>query len=80
MNTQSMTPATWRTASFADSSSATSVENLALGDHLFVCRRRSGSLFALQRGAELMHGYFSGRFVTTLVLIAVIIGLASLAL
>ena len=80
MTTHSLQSSTWRTASFADSSDATAIEALALGEHLDVCRRCSGSIFALQRGAELMHGFFAGRFVTTLALIAVVIGLSSLVL
>ena len=71
---------TWRTASFADSSDATAVDTYALGEHLDVCKQCSGSLFVLQRGVELMHGYFAGRFVTTLALIAIIIGFSSLVL
>lgn len=80
MTTHYMPSAAWRTASFADSSDSTTVENSALGEHLDVCKRCSGSLFAFQRGAELMHGFFAGRFVTTLALIAIIFGLASIAL
>ena len=80
MTTHSLRSSTWRTASFADSPDATSVDNAALSEHLTVCRRCSGSLFAFHRGAELAHGFFAGRFVTTLALIAVIIGLCSLVL
>ena len=80
MRTQSMPSATWRTAPFADSSDATAVETSLLREHLSDCKRCSGSLFPLQRGAEVMHGFFAGRFVTTLALIAIIIGLGSLAL
>lgn len=80
MTTHSLPTTTWRTASFADSSDAASEENFALGEHLDVCKRHSGSLFAFRRSAELMHGFFAGRFVTTLALIAVIIGLGSLVL
>lgn len=80
MTTLYMPSAAWRTASFADSSEATSVETSALGEHLNVCKQCSGSLFAFQRGAESMHGFFAGRFVTTLALIALIIGLASIVL
>ena len=80
MTTHYMPSAAWRTASFADSSEATSVETSALGEHLNACKQRSGSLFAFQRGAELMHGFFAGRFVTTLALIAFLIGLGSIAL
>lgn len=80
MTTSSVPSATWRTASYADSSNATSLDISALGAHLDVCKRCSGSLFAFQRGAELMHGFLAGRFVTTLVLIAVIIGFSSFVL
>lgn len=80
MTIHSLPSSIWRTASFADSSHATSVDNSALGEHLNACRRCSGSLFAFQREAELMHGFFASRFVTTLALIAVIIGLCSLVL
>lgn len=80
MTTLYMPSGAWRTASFADSAEATSVETSALGEHLSVCNQCSGSLFAFQRGAELMHGFLAGRFVTTLALIAVIFGLASIVL
>ena len=80
MTTTSVPSPTWRTASYADSSNATLLDMSALGEHLDVCKRRTGSMFAVQRGAELMHGFFAGRFVTTLVLIALIIGISSLVL
>ena len=80
MTIHSIPTIAWRTASFADGADSTSVENFALSEHLDVCRRGNGSLFAFRRGAELMHGFFSGRFVTTLALIAVTIGLSALAL
>jgi hypothetical protein len=80
MTTHSMPSTTWRTASFADSTDATLLDAFALGKHLDVCRRSSASLFALQRGVEWTHRFLAGRFVTTLTLIAVIIGLSSLAI
>ena len=80
MATPSIPSVTWRTASYANSSDTTAMDLSALGEHLHVCRRCSGSLFGLQRGAELMHGFFAGRFVTTLALIAIVIGLSSLVL
>ena len=80
MTTQSMPSTTWRTASLADSSGLTTVDTSALGEHLDVCRRCSGTFLAIQRGAELIHGFFASRFVTTLALIAVVIGLSSLVL
>ena len=77
MTTRSAPSPTWRTASYADSANATVLDISALGEHLDVCKRCSGSLLAFQRGAEFMHGFFAGRFVTTLALIAVIIGISS---
>lgn len=80
MTTHLLPSTSWRTASFSDSSNSALLETSALGEHLDVCKRCSRSLYAVQRGADLMHGFFSGRFVTTLALIALIIGLSSLAL
>ena len=80
MSTHSMPTTTWHTASFADHLQPTSVETSALGAHLDVCKRYSGSWFKLQRGAELVNGFLAGRFITTLALIAVVIGLSSLVL
>ena len=78
MTTHSTPSTTWRTASLADSSGLATGDTSALGDHLDVCRRCSGTFLAIQRSAELVHGFFTSRFVTTLVLIAVVIGLSSL--
>ncbi len=69
-----------RTASFAGSTNCALVDHSALGAHLEVCRHRSGTLFVVRRGAELIHGFLAGRFVTTLALIALIIGGSSLVL
>lgn len=80
MSTHSMPTTTWHTASFADHLEPTSVDTSALGAHLDVCKRCSGSWFKLQRGAELVDGFFAGRFITTLALIAMVIGLSSLVL
>ena len=76
MKTQLQPSALWRTASFADGSDSVAVENFALGEHLGSCKRHSGSSVAFRHGAELLHGFCAGRFVTTLALIAVVIGLS----
>jgi hypothetical protein len=78
MSTQFMPSTSWRTASFADISAATSTDTSALGAHLDVCRQQRGSMLVMRRGAELMHGFFAGRFVTTLAVIALTIGVGSL--
>ena len=80
MKNHSLPPAPWRTASFADGSDSIAVENFALGKHLGTCKRHSGSSFAFRHGAELIHGFCAGRFVTTLALIAVVIGLSAIVL
>ena len=80
MTTQFMPSTQWHTRSNADSANATLTDAHALGAHLHVCTRYAGSLFAVKRGAECMHGFFASRFVTTLALIALFIGLGSLAI
>jgi hypothetical protein len=71
------TPA-WNTPALTSGSDAMSNELSALGQHLDVCRQSSGPLFAFHRSAEVAHGFLASRFVTTLVMIAVVIGICSL--
>ena len=52
----------------------------ALGEHLGHCKRAHGRLFTLQCLADTLNGFLSARLVTTLVLAALLIGVASLAL
>jgi hypothetical protein len=77
MTTHSMYSPTWRTASFPDSFDTTAVDTRALVVHLDVCKRAAGSMFAFRRSAEVVHGFLASRFVTTLTLIAVLIGVSS---
>jgi len=77
------TPATgpcWSTASFGDSADTKPMELSALGEHLHLCRSLSGRLFVLRCGAEAVQGFVAARFVTTVVVLALLIGLGSLAL
>lgn len=60
-----------RTAPLTRSIDAVSKEQSALERHLDTCKKSSGRLFALRCSAEMMHGFFAARFVTTLALIAV---------
>ncbi len=80
MTPHSMYSPAWRTASFADSFDTTGVDNRALVVHLDACKRATGSLFAFRRGAEVVHGFLAARFVTTLTLIAVVIGVSAIVL
>lgn len=70
----------WSTASFGLSAETSPVEWSSLGDHLGACKSPHRHLFALHCAAETMHGFIVSRFVTTLVVIALLIGIASLTL
>ena len=80
MNAKVITSPSWSTASFGDSPDTSPMELSALGEHLDLCRGAHGRLFALQCAAQTMHGFVAARFVTTLVVLALLIGRASLVL
>ena len=65
----------WSTASFGDSADTSPTELLALRSHLGLCRPLGGRLSALRCGADRLHGFMARRFVTTLMLLALLIGL-----
>lgn len=69
----------WSTASFGDTAETFSRELSALGEHLHLCRGLRGRWFALQCAAETLSGFVAAHFVTTLVVIALLIGVGSLA-
>jgi hypothetical protein len=71
--------ASWSTTCFGDSGDAASLELSALGEHLSLCQRLRGPLFALRCAAEAMNGFASARFVTTLVVLLLLGNLGSLA-
>lgn len=68
----------WSTASFGDTADTSPVELSALGAHLELCQKSHGRLFFLQCAVQTMHGFVVGRFVTTVVLVALLIGVLSL--
>jgi hypothetical protein len=68
----------WSTASFGDAADTSPMELSALGEHLDSCKRLHGRWFALECAVERMHGFVVARFVTTLVVAALLIGLMSL--
>lgn len=68
----------WSTASFGDTTDTTPMELLALGDHLNLCRGSRGRLFTLQCVAETFNRFLAARFVTTLVVVGLLIGVTSL--
>lgn len=65
---------TWSTASFGHSTDTSPMELSALGEHLQVCQAGSRRLRALQRGAQALHGFVAPRFVSTLAVLAVVLG------
>jgi hypothetical protein len=68
----------WSTASFGDTVDTTPMELSALEEHLELCNGARGRLFALRCGAERLNGFVTGRFVTTLVVVTLLIGAGSL--
>ncbi len=69
----------WSTASFGDTVDTSPMELSALGEHLHLCRSLSGRLFVLRCGAEAVQGFVAARFVTTVVVLTLVIGVGSLA-
>jgi hypothetical protein len=80
MNTNSNTARFWSTASFGGNTETSSMELLSLGDHLGVCNRSHGHLFALHYMAEIAREFVAARFVTTLMGVALLIGIVALVL
>lgn len=69
----------WSTASFGEAADTSPMELSALGEHFELCRSLSGRLFVLRCAAEAVQGFLAARFVTTLVVLVLIVGLGSLA-
>lgn len=80
MNANIFLKSRWSTASFGDTADISPVELSALGAHLELCQKLHGRLFLLQCAAQTMHGFVVGRFVTTLVVVTLLIGVFSMAL
>jgi hypothetical protein len=79
-----MTPPTivvspvWSTASFGRAADTLPMELSALGEHLNLCQGSRGRLFVLRSIAETMNTFLAARFVTTVVVVALLIGAAAL--
>lgn len=80
MNSRTTATPFWSTASFGDSADSTLPMELSeLGKHLDSCKGSHGRLFALQCVGEVMDRFIAPRFVTTLVVATIAIGVAALA-
>lgn len=80
MNHAATANPSWTTASFGAAADTSPMELSALGDHLYVCKAPHGRLFALHCVVESMHGFVAARFVTTIVVAALLIGVVFLML
>jgi hypothetical protein len=78
MTTDPPTWPCWSTSSFGHEASTLPQELAALSQHLHLCRRASGRLFALQCYGETVRSAVSGKVVTTLMLCLALLGLTSL--
>lgn len=73
-----MTPSSWSTASFGEAPDTSPMELSALGKHLHLCRGSHSRLVTLQCAAASLHGFVATRFVTTLEVVTLLIGLVTL--
>jgi hypothetical protein len=64
----------WSTAAYGDNAETSPQELTALGEHLHLCRNAHGNMVALHCAAQAMHGFGVTRFVTTLLVIALLMG------
>ena len=66
--------ARWSTASFGQTTGSTAGELSVLREHLILCRRSRGHLFALRGAVDRVHGFVVSRFVTTVMVAGLLIG------
>lgn len=80
MHTKVHTPCNWSTASFGDAADTSPADLSALGSHLHLCQCDTGRWFALRCMTERMTGFATARFITTLVVVALLLTAASFTL
>ena len=78
MTTHIVAASAWRTGSFTESTETLPMELSILGEHLNGCKGSHRHLLALHRAGELVHGFVATRFVTTLAIVATLIGIGFL--
>ncbi len=78
MNTSVMAPPCWSTASLGHSTATSTLELSALEEHLKLCRRACGRLFALQCLLEAFDRFVAARFITTLMTVTLMITMSVL--
>ena len=78
MTSNSISTSRWTTASLSAPPDTSPMELSALGEHLDHCRTPNGRLFAVRCAAEALNGFLSARFVTSLLVLAMLIGVGTL--
>ena len=68
----------WATSSIDGAAETTPMEMSALGAHVDRCNGSRGRMFALRCAADALFGFLAPRFVTTLVVVALVFGVGSL--
>ena len=68
----------WSTASFDNAASTSTMDLSALGQHVQQCSRPGGAWSALSRSVGDLHRGLLARFVTSLALLAVLVGAAAM--
>lgn len=76
MQSATTTPHAWRTASDSDPTKSTRIDRAALGAHLMDCPQLHRHLLTLQRVAVSFHGFVATRIFSTVVILAMLFGLA----
>lgn len=66
----------WSTACFGEAADTSALEASGLGDHLQACRSMCGRLFRLGCAAEVALAFVAARVVTSLLALALFVGLA----
>jgi hypothetical protein len=80
MNAHVANPFRWTTASISDATDTSPMELSELSDHVSRCNGCRGRWFALRCAADAVHDFIAPRFVTTLFIIASVIGVATFVL
>ncbi len=80
MSTHTFHAPRWPTASIPDATDTSPMELSELGAHIDRCNGCRGRWFALRCAADAVHDFVAPRFVTTLLVATVVMGLAALAL
>jgi hypothetical protein len=70
----------WATAAINGSADTSPMELFALRAHVERCNGSRGRMFGLRCAADAVHGFIAPRFVTTLIVIGLVFGVASLVL